>query len=240
MKAFFRTAAVFTAFSLPLASGGCNTKEDKPNDVQIVKPIDINLKKAIDEKRIVLEKKEREFASELGAWASSDLPNVLINLYMVSDSKEEILEGRNIAFKLAKRSEDFIELTGNDYSKKPNEGELEAFNRLISMAQKGAPFTWSYSTMKLEEISEKIESYLQKKNPELKGEKLKEEVKLDVEYFKVYKETLVNIRGLRDNLSLSMQDFNKDAKKINEPAYNPIWGLNQKKLEDITIFVSKK
>ncbi len=241
----FATAALL---STPFGVIVCNKlNEGKPsNDAQAVKPfeikpVDTNLKKTIDEKRIVLEKKEREFASELGGWASCDLPNVLMSLYMVSDNKDENLKARDIAFKMVKRHQDFIEVTGNDFSiKKPNEEQLEAFNRVITMAQKGAPLTWSYSTMPLQEISKKIEEYLQKTNPELKGEKLKDEVEHHVEYFKEYQETLKKMRTQRDDLFLSMRDFNKETKKIDEPPYNPIWGLSLEKVQDITIFTLRR
>ena len=245
MNVFFRTAALFTAFSIPLASGCNNEKPEitKKQEVKssTVKPIDVNLKNTIDEKRKTLEKKEREFASELGGFASCELPNVLIHLYMVLDNKDEILKARDIAFKIIKRREDFIQLTGNDFlNKTPNEEQLEAFNRVINMAQKGMPLTWGHSTISLKEISKDIEGYLQKTHPELKGEKLKEEVKHYLDYFKEYQEALKKIRSQRNDLFVSMRDFNNEAKKIGEPTYNPVWGLSLERVQDITIFVSRK
>ncbi|MBI3590906.1 MAG: hypothetical protein HY094_05950 [Candidatus Melainabacteria bacterium] len=207
------------ALSIPFAATACNKTNEKPK-IEEVKPADINSKKEIDEKRKVIEKKEREFASELEALASCDLPNVLFHLNMVSENKEECLAARDIAKKLINRSEELIELTGNDFSiKKPNEEQSEAFNRLISMVQKGVACTWIYSTMKPEEISKKI-----------KAEHIRE-------YFTDYQQSLRKIRTHRDNLSKSIYDFNKKAKEINEPPYNPVWGLDLKKVENITIFV---
>ena len=238
-----RTLITGAALSIPFASIACNKPNENPEVAKPIeiRPIDLNLKKAIDEKRIVLEKKEREFAQELGGWASSDLPNLLLNLYMVLDSKDEIVKGNTIAFKLIKRSEDFIDLTGNDYSKKPNEEQLEEFNRLISVAEKGAPLVLPYvEKITLEEISKKVEGYLQKNAPELKGEKLKETLKHELEYFEVYKETFKGLVKQRTDLFTSMKSFNEEVKKANEPAYNPVWGLGLERLQNITIFVSKK
>ncbi|OGI10745.1 MAG: hypothetical protein A3I68_01560 [Candidatus Melainabacteria bacterium RIFCSPLOWO2_02_FULL_35_15] len=235
---FFKTAALFAAFSTPLASG-CARNEDKPgNGIQAVKPLDINVKKAIDEKRKIVEQKERDFAKELGGLASSSLPNVLLDLYMVSDSENDILKARDIAFKLVKRSDEFIELTRNDYLiKKPDEEQLEAFHRVISMTQKGTLYTWTFSTMEAKEITEKFKTYLNKNEPELKGEELKKRVDHTLECFTVYQEDLRNVHKLRDDLYKLMKSFNDDAKKIDQPSYNPVWGLSLEKIQDIRIFV---
>ncbi len=244
-----RTLLAATALSLPLANTSCNKTEEKPQAVKLnegkpeikladIKPLNIKSKEVLDKERQTLETKERELAKELGGLASSSLPNILIGLYMVSDSKNDILKARDIAVKIVKRSDDFIELTGNNYSiKKPNEEQLEAFTRLLDMAQKGSPFTWAYSTMEPKEIAEKIEGYLKKNKSELKGEKLKQEVEHELEFFTVYQEDLRNVRKLRNDLFLSMKAFNKDAEKTIEPPYSPVWGISLKKLEDFTIFV---
>ena len=235
MKTIFRTAALFTTFSLPLTSG-CIKNENKPVEI---KPVDINLKRAIDEKRAVIEKKEREFARELTIWAGSALPNVLIMLEKVSEDEGEILKCRDIAFKLIKRRDDFADLTGYDFSKNPNEEQLEAFTRLISMAEKGGLSTWRYNMMPIEDISKKIKEYIRKEKPELKGEEFKEWAEGYLDYFTVYRETSKNLRTQRDELFFLMQDFHEKAKEINEPLYNPIWGLDRSKLQEIPIFIYK-
>lgn len=243
-----KTLLTATVLSMPLTITACNKTEEKSQAVKLnevkpeikladIKPLNVKSKEVLDKERQVLESKERELAKELVGLVSS-LPNILIDLYTVSDSENDILKASDIASKLLKRGDEFIELTGNNYSiKKPNEEQLEAFHRVISMVQKGTPYAWAYSTMEPKEISEKIEGYLKKNKSELKGEGLKKEVEHRLERFTVYQEDLRNVRKLRDDLFLSMKAFNKDAEKTAEPPYNPVWGISLKKLEDFTIFV---
>lgn len=238
----FRVPVVLGGIAAAMAASGCNKSEDEPkNNIQVVKPdevdlIDVNVKKAIDEKRKIVEKKEREFASEFMDWASSDLPNVLPHLYLISEKKEECLTARDISIKLTRRSEELIELTGNDFSiKKPNEDQLEAFNRLISMAQKGRDIILLSHVDRITSygFTKKIEGYLKKENPELKGEKLKQEVEHLVEYFTEYQKTFKKMQWDYFTLRGEVAVLNDEAQKANEPLHQPVWGLSSRKLAEL-------
>lgn len=224
---------LFIAAAMLSAPLGVLVYNKQADEVPNVQKIGLD-KKAIDEKRTVLEIKERELAQELGGYASSSLPNLLINLYMVSDG-DDVLIARNIAFKLSKRSDEFIGLTGNDYSiKKPNEEQVEAFTRLLNMAEKGVPLALPYADkITLQEISKKIEKYLQKNNPELKGEKLKEEVKHILEYFEVYQQDVKDLTRRAKDFSTLMRDFDNEAIKANESVYGFVWGVDDRKLQKL-------
>ena len=86
-------------------------------------------------------------------------------------------------------------------------------------------------------VPEKFKTYLNKNEPELKGEELKKRVDHTLECFTVYQEDLRNVHKLRDDLYKLMKSFNDDAKKIDQPSYNPVWGLSLEKIQDIRIFV---
>lgn len=237
IRLFAAAALLSTPFGIIVCN---NLNQDKShNDTRAVKPlvtkpVDIDLKKATDETRKLLEQKERKFAKEISGFNASELPNLLFCLYMVSENDNEIFVARNIAKKLCKRHDELRELTNNDFSiQKPDEEQLEAFTRCISMGQKGTLLISSYSTMTLEEISKKIESDLKTSMPELTGKKLKEEVEHYLEYFKLYQEGFANICKLRDDLYKSMKDFNQEVQKLNKPAYEPVWGITSRYLNEL-------
>ena len=222
MKVFFRTAALFTAFAIPLATNSCTKNEDKPgNEIQAVKP-----KEVLDKERIEIKREERKLALSLDIW-SSHVCDVLIKTYMLTENPKEAIQARERAFKLIRILEDFINETGNNFDiEKPNEDQVEAFTRLISFADKSASTFESYIDLPLDTIASKIENYLRKKTPKLSEKEIQEEKKDELEYFVEYRKSYESASEQRANLLKRLETFNKDAQATSEPVYEPVWGLN--------------
>ena len=233
MRAMLLGTVLTTSFS----SGSCNKLIDKLCEL---KPVDMNLKKPLDEKRIVIEKKEREFARGLVKW-TQDHRNVLKNIIFVSSAinKNEINQADRIVYDLDKDTETCRKLTGFNFSiKKPNDEQLHAFWNLMNTSLKGDLITWKYSReMTLKEISERIE----KRYPGLKGEKLKEKVEQRLQPFRIYQETFKDMVEKKNDLYVRIKDFNEEAKKANQPPYTAVWRIGIHGLEEfLYIFEVKK
>ncbi len=235
MKLLFRTATLLSALSTPLITSGCLKSEDKPNVIQIVKPVEaiVKTKEVIDEQRKALEKQERTLALELEIWSSYTI-DALVHVHMLTEDPKEAIEARQRGFKLIRINEDFINETRNDFDiKKPNEDQVEAFKRVINYADKSVLMYEKYINLSLDILSTKIEKYLRNEIPKLTEEEIKERKKDKLESYQGYNDSYQKIVKQKENLIKTIETFNDDANTANQPAYEPVWGLSIDRLKEL-------
>ncbi len=230
-----RLPLLLTTLATPLVTSGCFKNEDKSNNVQIVKPVEavIKTKEVIDEQRKALEKQERTLALELEIW-SSYTTDALVYVHMFTEDPKEAIEARQRGFKLIRINEDFINETGNNFDiKKPNEDQVEAFKRVINYADKSVLMYEKYINLPLDILSTKIEKYLRSETPKLTEEEIIERKKDKLESYQGYKDSCQKIIKQKENLIKTIEIFNEDANTANQPAYEPVWGLNIGRLKEL-------
>ncbi len=235
---FFKTATLFTAFSLPLASGCSSQKDKSKNNVEVVQPgikvqkKEIKSKDILDTERLSLEKQERDLALNLEIWTSY-LSDALIHLNMVTDTPKEAIDARNRSFKLIRKTEELIHATGNDFSiKKPNEDQVESFNDVIKYADKSAILFSKYLNLPLDTFASKVENGLRNSERKRSEKEIQDDKKDYIESFTEYRKSYEAISKQKIEFIKALQTFHEDVQASGQATYEPVW-INLKLLKSL-------
>lgn len=234
---FFKTAALFTAFSFPLASG-CSDQEDKSkNDVQIVKPNDnvqvIKTKEVLDKERKELTQQEVKLANALlnrNQYLGSTLFNIAMSMPF-SEEQTNIYDRYRMIITQQSNFNEKLHFTPKE--KIPNEDLIELFEIAVKAADKGAPFVEPYLKLTTEELTTLIDKGFRNfSSTNFEEERHKKHVKDAVHVFDKYKEVSKEIGLQKPKLIQAIEKFNEDAKIANQAPYKERW-ISLKLLESL-------
>ncbi len=237
----FVAAAMLSA---PLGVLVCNKMKDTS---PIVKPVN----EAIELERKSLQKKEGEFVKKLDRWVMwldmvgshlRDHENLDDPYLQLNFANQEFLDTRMGHCAAIVPPETALEKVvdeanrivrsivppkkeKNDFHVEPSKDQVEAFIKLIKMADKVTPL------VVLDDIHKNIEKRGQKLNRS--KEDIAKSKEVASETFEIYEEVLKEAAIETPKLIQSLEKFNEKAKIENQPPYEPRWGLSLELLKSL-------
>lgn len=243
----FRASVVLAGLVGAYSISSCTQNDNKP---QVVKVANAKTKETVDIERVELKKKEGGFVEKFERWlmwldmagdylreeeindpylrlnfAHQEFLNTIMGHCNPLIPPETVLDKVTDEVKRVARSIVPPKRQKADFHVEPSKDQIEAFIKLINMADKVAP------QVVLDDILSKIEKDAKVKGDSL--EKIKESKDLASGIFKTYRKTFDDLSLENPRFIESVQRFHKDANDAGQAPYEPTWGLSLELLKSL-------
>ncbi len=241
-----RASVVLAGLAGVFAMSNC-TQNNKP---EIVKVANAKTKEVIDLERIELKKKEGDFVKKLDRWTmwldmvsshlrdeNMDNPYVQLNftgqefLGTIMGHCDAIVPPETALEKVTDEVNRVVrsivppKRQKTDFHVQPSKDQVDAYIKLITMADKVAP------SVTLDGVLNKVENNSKKRNrPE---ENIKESKELASETFEIYTKMFDDLAKEKPKLIQALEKFNEDARVAGQAPYEPTWGLSLELLKSL-------
>ena len=246
-----RIIALGSAIALPVGIYSCHKLNEKP-------AIESPVNEAIDAERKTLQMKEKDFVKKLDRWARridsmyslfrkyEDIDDPFVELNFagqkfratITGHCEAIIPPENVLDEIVDRTKQVAKAIlppgreKNDFYVDPSKDQVEAFIKFIKMADKTVPH------INLDDYCQKQKKILPVLNTSVaEGLKAteKEHMESTLRGFQIYQQMLDELRSKTPKLIQSIERFNEDAKKADQPSYEPVWGLSTEFLKSLKV-----
>lgn len=213
-----RPIVIGTALLIPASTIVCN-KTQAPVTV---------VKRLLDKDLKILREKEGSLANKLENWMD-DIDAAFLYLTIGANNLAEEKTFEKMRCETAHPFSEYLdECIGegkDDFYTNPNEKQIKHFTDAIKASDKAGFFLEPSMKLSTDELIEKYGKTLDKLSPQTK--------QFARHSFDHYKESIPRLAKEINRFIQDTEKFNEDAKTINQPKYEPKWGLSLELLKSL-------